>query len=108
MSLGRQVETIFADTHQESGLWLKNVLAPLRQQISDYKENLDTRSKALMKIHQNSDELQANIDAIEQSLNSLEEQSALLDKLLLKLMHDARPRTIEAQKELGASVLSAV
>lgn len=106
MSLGRQVETIFADTLQQAEFWLRNVLAPLRQQISDYKESLDNRSKALMKIHQNSDELQANINAIEQTLNSLQEQSALLDKLLLKLMQEAKPRPAGTHKEQASPALA--
>jgi len=94
MSLGRQVEVIFADTCKQTQNWLKNVLAPLRQQIDEHKENLDKRSKSLMQIHQNADELQNNIKALENNLTSLQAQSAMLDKLLLKLMQDAKPRNM--------------
>ncbi|MDP2248563.1 MAG: hypothetical protein Q8J65_10555, partial [Nitrosomonadales bacterium] len=106
LSLGRQVEAVFADTHKKADTWLRNVLAPLRQQINDYKESLDQRSKSLMKIHQNSDALQANILTIENTLTTLQEQSALLDRLLLKLMHDAKPRLIEAANEIDAAALA--
>ncbi len=92
MSLGCQVEAIFADTYKQAQTWLKQVLAPLRQQIDEHKENLDKRSKSLMQIHQNADELQNNISALEENLASLQSQSILLDKLLLKLMQDAKPR----------------
>jgi len=92
MSLGRQVEAIFADTCKQAKTWLKQVLAPLRQQIDEHKENLDKRSKSLMQIHQNADELQNNISALEENLASLQAQSVMLDKLLLKLMQDAKPR----------------
>lgn len=104
LSLGRQVETLFADTHKKAESWLRNVLAPLRQQISDYKENLDKRSKSLMKIHQNSDELQSNIQALENTLSEQQEQSALLDRLLLKLMNDAKPRSIENANETDSTM----
>lgn len=99
MSLGRQVEEIFADSRQHAEYWMRNVLAPLRQQIDAYKESLDQRNKALMKIHQDSDQLQGNISKVEEALSSLQTQSALLDKLLLKLINDARPRaSVEAPK----------
>jgi len=94
MSLGRQVEAIFADTCKQAQTWLKQVLAPLRQQIDEHKENLDKRSKSLMQIHQNADELQNNISALEENLASLQAQSIMLDKLLLKLMQDAKPRNM--------------
>ncbi|PKO93575.1 MAG: hypothetical protein CVU15_03370 [Betaproteobacteria bacterium HGW-Betaproteobacteria-1] len=94
MSLGRQVETIFADTCKQAQTWLKQVLAPLKQQIDEHKENLDKRSKSLMQIHQNADELQNNITALEENLASLQAQSVMLDKLLLKMMQDAKPRNM--------------
>lgn len=106
MSLGRQVEAIFADAHKKAEIWLKNVLAPLRQQINDYKESLDKRNKSLMQVHQNVDQLQANIKLIEQNLADLQGQGAMLDKLLLKLMNDARPRTNAMQRPQQSPILS--
>jgi uncharacterized coiled-coil DUF342 family protein len=99
MSLGRQVETIFADTSKQAQDWLKQVLAPLRQQINEHKENLDGRSKSLMQIHHNADDLQGNIRALEENLASLQAQSVMLDKLLLKLMQDAKPRNMSTPSD---------
>lgn len=101
MSLGRQVETIFADAHKNAATWLKTVLAPLRQQIDDYKANLDKHSKALMQIHQNIDELQNNIKDNEQNLSRLQEQGAMLDRLLLKLMTGGKSQFSDTQKPLS-------
>lgn len=106
MSLGRQVEDIFADSRRNADYWCRNVLAPLKQQIDEYKENLDQRSKALMKIHQDSDQLQTSISSLEESLASLQAQSAMLDKLLLKLMNEAKPRPSNVSKDLNAPIIA--
>lgn len=96
MGLGRQVEAIFADTYKLAQTWLKQVLAPLKQQIDEHRENLEKRSKSLMQIHQNAAELQNNIKSLEENVASLQQQGAMLDKLLLKLMQDAKPRRAAA------------
>lgn len=106
MGLGRQVEDIFAESHKNADYWCRNVLGPLKQQIDEFKENLDQRSKALMKIHQDSDQLQANISTVEQTLTSLQAQSAELDRLLLKLMNGAKPRVTTVNKGLDAPIIA--
>lgn len=92
MGLGRQVEVIFNDTSNLAQGWLKQVLTPLRQQIDEYRENLEKRSKTLMKIHQDAAQLQNSINLLQEEITTLQQQGAMLDKLLLKLMQDAKPR----------------
>ena len=49
-----------------------------------------------MHIHQNAAELQNNIKSLDENVASLQQQGAMLDKLLLKLMQDAKPRRAAA------------
>lgn len=93
MGLGRQVETIFSETYKMADNWTKQVLAPLRQQIDEHRENLENRSRSLMRIHQDAAELQNNIEALQDEVFVLQQQSTMLDKLLLRLMQDAKPST---------------
>jgi hypothetical protein len=104
MSLGRQVEEIFADSHKDADHWCRNVLTPLKQQIKEYKEILDQRSQALMKIHHDSDQLQTSISALEETLSNLQAQSALLDKLLLKLMSEGKPKGASTDSPASTAV----
>ncbi|PKO26106.1 MAG: hypothetical protein CVU35_00985 [Betaproteobacteria bacterium HGW-Betaproteobacteria-8] len=97
LSLGRQVEAIFADALKNAATWLKTVLGPLRQQIDDYKANLDKRSKSLMQIHQNVDELHTSIKNNEQNLTRLQQHGAMLDRLLLKLMTGGKSQFSDTQ-----------
>lgn len=46
-----------------------------------------------MRIHQDAAELQNNIEALQDEVFVLQQQSTMLDKLLLRLMQDAKPST---------------
>lgn len=91
MSLGRQLEASFDDSRKLANTWLKSVLAPLKQQLEAHKTSLDQRSQALLKIHNDLDTLQATIAATGQTLADLQAQGATLDRLLLRLMKEAKP-----------------
>jgi hypothetical protein len=89
-SLGRQVQAIFAQTHQETSKWLLNVLGPLKIQINEHKMILEKRTASLMEVHQNADLLKKNMALVEAEFTTLQNQGAKLDQLLLVLMKSAK------------------
>ena len=90
-SLGRQVQAIFAQTHQETNKWLLNVLGPLKLQINEHKMILEKRTASLMEVHQNTDLLKKNMALVEAEFTTLQNQSSKLDQVLLVLMKSAKP-----------------
>lgn len=103
LSLGRQVENVFAAAFRHANSWLSGVLTPLRQQISEHRASLEKRNRSLLKIHQNMSALQTSISAAEQAMATLQSQSAALDKLLLQLMHAAMPARTETTRPAAAT-----
>lgn len=85
-SLVAQARAVFEVAHHDVNLWLKGLLAPLKLQIAEHKTQLDKRTEALMNIHENLDSLQKSIAEVEAQYATLQNQSAALDQILLKLM----------------------
>lgn len=95
LSLGREAQNSFAEAHKESQQWLQDVLAPLKLQMSEHKIALDKRTDGLMQIHLNVDALQKNINEAETELTMLQNQSVLLDQILLTLVKAAKTSAIK-------------
>lgn len=89
-TVATQVRSLFEQARREAEMWLKGLLAPLKLQISEHKDQLDKRSESLMKVHKDLDNLQKNIDEIEAQLSALKDESSQLDQILLVLMKSAQ------------------
>ena len=89
-TLMAQARSQFENARHDTGMWLKGLLAPLKLQISEHKTHLDQRTEALMAIHKNMESLQKTIDELEAQRIALQNQSAALDQILLKLMKSAQ------------------
>jgi hypothetical protein len=92
-TLVSEVRKEFERAKHDAGSWLRNLLAPLKLQIGEHKEQLEKRTESLMRIHENQSSLQKNIEAVEAQLAQAQSQSAALDQILLTLMKGAQQAT---------------
>lgn len=102
-SLANLVRTHFEQAHNESKSWLKELLAPLAQQVNQHKSQLDKRTESLMTIHANLKSLQSNVNALMNQESRLQNQSTALDHILLKLMKAAQNSSNPAPQPAGAA-----
>jgi hypothetical protein len=91
-TLVSEVRKEFEKAKLDAGSWLRNLLAPLKLQIGEHKEQFDKRTESLMRIHENQSSLQKNLEEVEAQLAQAQSQSATLDQILLTLMKGA-PKT---------------
>lgn len=90
-SLVTQVQLIFDQAHKNTRQWLYDVLAPLKLEIAERRADITKRSGIFMRIHKNLDALQESIRNEELEMTVLQNQSARLDRMLLKLTQLAKP-----------------
>ena len=89
-TIAAQVRSQFEHAHRDADIWLKSLLAPLRQQIAEHKSLLDKRNEVLTKANKNISSLQKNMAELEVQLNKLQGECAALDRILLSLMQSAQ------------------
>ena len=91
LSLVSKAQAHFVQAHKESSKWLQNLLAPLKQQISEHRTALEKRIMSLKQVHDNMHSLENGMAQLEHELAVLQHQSNALDQMLLKLIKLGRP-----------------
>lgn len=101
-TLGAQARAHFAQARHEADSWLKSLLAPLKQEIAEHKAQLERRSEALLKVHQDMTGLQQSMEALDAQAAALQAEGARLDQILLALMQSGPAAAQEPRDSTAA------
>jgi len=85
ITLVSRTRELFTQCNQVTDKWSKAVLAPIMSQVREHKIMLDQRVESLKKIHGNLNNLNARVQSLETSRDTIRQQLSTIDEMMAKL-----------------------
>ncbi|MGH6629378.1 MAG: hypothetical protein ACREB3_06575, partial [Burkholderiales bacterium] len=106
-TLVQEARAVFENARVETQAWIRNAMAPLTLQMTNYRSQMERRMENIKKIHENIDSLQSRVAELLETQKQLLARSASIGTILAKLRHAAgegAPRAVASAAQAAPAV----